>query len=73
MIKIIDEKNLIDISNANISESAREKISEIIKLLERGDKIQVRYKTKSSGNYIVIFVYDNELNRYYKKEEFQVV
>lgn len=73
MIKIIDEKNLIDISNASIFESAREKISETIKLLESGEKIQVRYKTKSSGDYIVIFVYDNKLNRYYKKEEFQVV
>ena len=73
MIKIIDKKNLIDISNANISEITRGKISEILKLLENGDKIIVRYKTKSSGNYIVIFVYDNELNRYYKKEEFQIV
>ena len=73
MIKIIDEEDLIDISNANISENAREKISEILKLLESGNKIQIRYKTKSSGDYIVIFIYDNELNRYYKKEEFQLV
>lgn len=73
MIKIINEKELVDISNANISENVIEKISEILKLLESGNKIQIRYKTKSSGDYIVIFIYDNELNRYYKKEEFQVV
>lgn len=72
MIKVLTDDYVKSLSESSIESEVKEKMKEVVELSESGVKIQVRYKKVARGEYLVIFAYDNELNRYYKKEEIKI-
>lgn len=72
MIKVLSDDYIKNLSESSIESEVKEKMKEVVELSESGVKIQVRYKKVARGEYLVIFAYDNELNRYYKKEEIKI-
>lgn len=72
MIKVLSDDYVKSLAASSIESEVKEKMKEVVELSESGVKIQVRYKKVARGEYLVIFAYDNELNRYYKKEEIKI-
>lgn len=72
MIKVLSDDYVKSLAASSIVSEIKEKMKEVVELSESGVKIQVRYKKVARGEYLVIFAYDNELNRYYKKEEIKI-
>lgn len=72
MIKVLSDDYVKSLAANSIVSEIKEKMKEVVELSESGVKIQVRYKKVARGEYLVIFAYDNELNRYYKKEEIKI-
>lgn len=72
MIKVLSDDYVKSLAESSIVSEIKEKMKEVVELSESGVKIQVRYKKVARGEYLVIFAYDNELNRYYKKEEIKI-
>lgn len=72
MIKVLSDDYIKSLAASSIVSEIKEKMKEVVELSKSGVKIQVRYKKVARGEYFVIFAYDNELNRYYKKEEIKI-
>lgn len=63
MIKSIEVENMENELNTDIDE-VKDAIKEVNNLVKNGEKVQVRLKMIASGDYLIIYRYDDLLKRY---------